>query len=220
MGSTSIVRIPETDWLRWLQEWGKNARTIFASDVAAEKLNRMFQELGASSDENFIDEVEKSLVELRRLKEGVGINQAFLCTLPQEKRIRAKLTEVLNRVAGRKGEVLATGWVDGALEAEIHEVLRNGGRVRIVARKSTDKSVLDAVNRLKRSGAKIKTNNMVHARVLVAEDECIVGSADLKSDSLDLSREAGVYTTDPVIVLSVKDFFEKLWMDEESVDLK
>jgi len=210
------ITIPESNWLRWLREWGKNIVSITVSDESAKKLNWIRKELKASSDENLIERIEESLTELEKLRKGTKINQSLLWTLPQEKSIRLKIEELLNRAADQKGEVLITGWIDGALEQFLLGVLRQKGKLRILGRKSTKKGVNDTMNRLKKSGADIKINNMLHARIVVAEGECTVSSADLKTDSLDQNREVGIYTTDPMIVKKARNFFERVWNEDES----
>jgi len=215
-GIRTNITIAESTWLKWLNQWGKNITTITLSGESARKLNWIKRELKVSSDENLIERIEESLIELEKLRKGVKVNQSLLWTLPQEKEIRVKMDELLNRVAGQKGEVLITGWIEGALEPALHGILKNGGKVRILARKSSEKGVNDTLNRLKKSGANIKTNNMLHARIVVGEGECMISSADLKTDSLDQNREAGVYTTDPTIVKRAKDFFEKVWNEDQS----
>ena len=143
------------------------------------------------------------------------MEQLFLCTTPSEKQIRMKIDDILKGAINAQ-EVLISGWIDGAFVDLLKKLLDNGVKVRIIARSSTQKGDKDAIKELKLSGAEIKTNNMVHARLLIVKDkETIISSADLKTDSMDNNREAGIYCTIPTIVRGATKFFEKVW-DENS----
>lgn len=209
------IRITENDWLEYLKMWGKGIRTITVFNNSAKRLQEMWQKVGATSDEDFIEKLYENQIELGTLKKGEKISQYFICTLPDERSIKDKAREILNRVASNKASALICGWVGSTLEPDVQNILKNGGEVKIICRpEEPGKEVKDVLERIKKSGADIKKDKMMHARVIVGDEECMIMSADMNTFSLDSSREAGVYTTDPVVSERAKRFFEKVW--EES----
>lgn len=69
---------------------------------------------------------------------------------------------------------------------------------------------------LKQSGAEIRIHPMAHARMIVFDDiVAIISSADLDSEGLSNQRQAGIYTTDKVVVRDAIVFFDKLWEEAE-----
>lgn len=209
------VIITEDEWIGYMKEWGKSVKSITVFDHSAKKLQEIWQKVSASSDEDFIEKVYETQIEFEKLKKGEKISQYFVCTLPDERSIKDKAREVLNRVASNKSSALICGWVGSTLEPDIQNILKNGGEVKIICRpEEPGKEVKDVLERIKKSGADIKKDKMMHARVIVGDGECMIMSADMNTFSLDSSREAGVYTTDPVVSERAKRFFEKVW--EES----
>ena len=111
------------------------------------------------------------------------------------------------------------GWVDQALEPDLKQLVESGVAVKLIiptgATKKPSKEVKDAVSRLPRYGIQVRENEWLHGRVLIIDDnEAVISSADLKTDSLDKKREAGIYTTAPTIIRHTAEFFDRVW--EES----
>lgn len=214
------IRIPETDWLNYYDKTGGSVASLVVTDRTARKLSDLRARIGATDDESFVDRIVEALSELDTYRSGIELNQSLLWTLPEDKSIRNKVEEILSRAAGEKGDVLICGFVDSAVEPRLMEVLRQGGQVRILVRKGrsggqeVDRAVGEVLERLKRAGANVEYRNMLHARALIGKSECLISSADLKTDSLDKNREIGVFTTDPRIVQRATTFFEKVWSED------
>lgn len=161
-------------------------------------------------DSEFVSQMVDSLREAPMKKKT-----DFICTLPEQRSIKIKVEEVLSR-AGDVPELLSMGWIDQAVLPDLLKLAEGGVKLRLILpmdeKKTPDRGVRDALKQLQKPGINIKTNNMLHARILVVGDrEAIIGSSDLKTDSLDQNREAGIYTTDPVIVRHAIDFFNMVW---------
>ena len=70
----------------------------------------------------------------------------------------------------------------------------------------------DATSRLVTSGGAVKVHKMLHARIfMIGKKVAIISSADLKSDSLDINYEAGIWTNNSTVIDDAFDFFEKVW---------
>ena len=131
--------------------------------------------------------------------------------------IQEKVKDVLGR-AGDVQEILATGWVDQMVVPDLLNLAQKGISIRLILpageTKQPSRDVRDALKQLSGGRIDIRKNDMLHGRVLISGDrEAIIASSDLKTDSLVQNREAGIYTTDPVVVRQAIDFFNKVWED-------
>lgn len=218
--SNQSLRIPETDWLEMYRRLGKSVASLVVTDRTARGLLNLRSKLGVTDDESFADRIMETFSEVEKYRSGLEVNQTLIWTLPEDKNIRNKAEEILIRAAGDKAEVMICGYVDGALEPRLGEILKQGGKIRIIVRKGgirgkdIDPAVREVIERLKQQRAQIEYRNLFHARALISKGECIVSSADLNTHSLDKNREIGIYTTDPSIVERAKTFFEKVWGEE------
>mgnify|MGYP001147208952 CR=1 FL=1 len=204
--------VARSTFFNWLKLWGRQARVIYVSGDLAKELDHLKSEAGALDYEDLIG----TLVDRYR-KQPAKVDELFLHTLPEDKKLRTKIAEILDRPENVH-EVLITGWIDGVMLDRLNQLFQKGVEVRIIGRHSDEKGVTDAMTRLQRGGAKIKMNNMMHARLIIIDDkEVIVSSADLKSDSLDINREAGIHSTNPTTIREARKFFENVWNESRFV---
>lgn len=216
--ATSIenITVAESDWVNWLNTWGKETRLILLAESALAR----FEDLKKSWKVDDDSELVALMVE--KLHEApLEQKTEFVCTLPQLRSIQDKVKDVLKR-AGDVPEVLATGWVDQIVVPDLLELAKRRVALRLILpageTKQPSRDVKDALRQLSSGGIEIRKNDMLHGRIVVSGDrEAIIASSDLKTDSLIQNREAGIYTTDPTTIRHATDFFNKIW--EESTQL-
>jgi hypothetical protein len=66
------------------------------------------------------------------------------------------------------------------------------------------------IEKLDRHGVEIFTRRNLHAKIVIADNTLIVGSANVSKQSQDLLDEAAILTTDPVAVRRARDFIDRL----------
>ncbi len=194
-----------------LSHWGKLQTVITVSGAVARNLAELKQQTGNIGYEELIGLLLDSYIPAR-----IPLETTFVCTLPSKKAIQTRLQETLTNAESAK-EVSLTGWIDGSIIPALQDLLRKGVHVRLLTRHSTEKGVTNAIQQLRKSRAKIRRNDMVHARMLIVGDqEVLISSADPKASSLVDNREAGVYSTNPVIIRAARGFFEEVWNEPET----
>jgi hypothetical protein len=207
------VVVAESEWVDWLKKWGKEVRLIQLSGVTLKRFDELKRNWKAD-DAELVALMTDKLTDTAANKEP-----EFVCTLPDKRTIEDRFRDILAR-ASDVDEVLVAGWTDQTLEREIKKLSENGVGIRVILgagdTKQASRPVQDAVSRLRRQGIQIKSNDWMHARLLISGDrEAVISSADLKADSLVRNREAGIYSTNPTVVREASDFFERIW--EEAV---
>jgi len=206
------IKVPESDWTKWLNEWGKETRLIPITGPALARFEDLKKSWKVEDDSEL---VALMVDELRQtsIKKEIG----FVCTLPQVRSIQEKVKDVLGR-ASDVPEIMATGWVDQMVVPDLLNLAQRGISIRLILpageTKQPSTDVSDALKHLSGGKIEIRKNDMLHGRVLISGDrEAIIASSDLKTDSLVQNREAGIYTTDPVVVRHVMDFFNEVWKE-------
>jgi hypothetical protein len=204
--------VPESVWASWLGVWGKETRLIPITGVALARFEDLKQLWKVEDDSELV------ALMVDKLRESpIKEEMKFVCTLPEVRSIQDKVSDVLNR-AGGVSELLVAGWVDQIVVPELLKLARGGVAVRLILpageAKKPSRDVQDALRQLGIGGIEIRRNRMLHGRILISGDrEAIIASSDLKTNSLVQNREAGIYTTDPVVVRQAIDFFNKVWAD-------
>lgn len=101
------------------------------------------------------------------------------------------------------------------------------------SKKARDRKNLQALRKLSKAGAKIKINDRLHARFLVAYNTVqkhdyikywgllLIGSFDFNTECLGRERyDAGIKTRNPDLVRSAVELFEQIWNEAESIPLE
>lgn len=60
-------------------------------------------------------------------------------------------------------------------------------------------------------GGNLRTNKILHARLIIVDNEVLVSSADLTKEQLENEFNAGIWTRDKEITQNAVDFFESIW---------
>jgi len=118
-------------------------------------------------------------------------------------------------------EVLICGWVGTILLPKLKEIKEKGINICIITHKTTElkgkpgkQDVDRALNELTQSIGKdhISINPECHCRVLVVDNKALIGSMDLNAISLTgTHREIAVYTEDPEIVRTLRNYFKTIF---------
>jgi len=144
--------------------------------------------------------------------EKVGISQQLLVTLYETKTIREKIAELAQKSAILKEVRIISPYLDNTGAEYIIKMLKNKVDVKLITRKPDKKAHADALTALKGMGASIKTDSMMHARLIIFDDvAAIISSADLDSEGLNNQRQIGILTTDKITIKDAIVFFDKVW---------
>jgi len=144
--------------------------------------------------------------------EKVEISQQLLVTLYETKTIRDKIAEFAQKSAIFKEVRIISPYLDNTGVEHIMKMLKNKVDVKLITRKPDKKAHADALTVLKGMGASIKTDNMMHARLIIFDDvAAIISSADLDSEGLNNQRQIGILTTDKITINDAIAFFDKVW---------
>lgn len=196
-------RVSISEWKNVLGLAGH--RIMLLDRTVVEKLEELRRKWG-------LWRVEDVLFKFIEAYEGVSpdIRQQFLVTMVESKTIRDRLTELANSARWREVRVVSL-YLDNTGAELLIKMIKNGSHVKIITREDK-KAHEDAVNMLKQMGAEVKAHKMAHARMVIFDDiAAIISSADLDSEGLNNQRQAGIYTTDKVVVRDAIVFFDKLW---------
>ncbi|HUW49051.1 MAG TPA: phospholipase D family protein [Patescibacteria group bacterium] len=142
----------------------------------------------------------------------------FVCTSPDTRRIKEKVTEAIDE-SMQGVEILLTGYFDNALVDKLIRALRRGVQVRLLVPHyhPNERDNISATRRVRASNGQVKQHESNHARLMVfGTGAALVSSADPKTDGLDQNYEAGIWTTNRTLIENCRDFFEIIW--NESTD--
>jgi hypothetical protein len=206
------IVIPESEWVDWLKSWGKETRLVSLSGSVVKRFDELKTAWKINDDSELVSLMTDRLRETQFEKKD-----EFLCTLPHTRTIESRIKDMLTR-ASSASEVMIAGWVDQVLEPAIKQLAERKVAIRLIipkgATKLPSREVKDALSRVAGYGVQVRENDWLHGRVLIIDDnEAVVSSADLKTDSLAKNREAGIYTTDPTTVRHVAEFFDIVWSE-------
>jgi phosphatidylserine/phosphatidylglycerophosphate/cardiolipin synthase-like enzyme len=123
----------------------------------------------------------------------------FLCNwMLSHKKIESALVKAASRLNGRV-HVLTT------LETSVH------------SRYSGDEEALNDLSRLQElagAGVYIRLHSEAHAKFMIADDELLITSANIRETSLETNIETGIRVSDTPTVHSFHAFFSYLWLQE------
>ena len=176
-----------------------------------------------------LDEIRRKLATLERVQQEVhrlriimeskeSLMPKFVESSPQ---IRTYGGLIDNQIHPRHGplerDLYIMGYFDQTMLDKLLPIARN---VRII---SPDKALKsrrnkDALTRMSKAGAKVRTHPMLHARIFCIPDRkfLIVGSGDLQSDCIGGTRfDAGIWSNYPELVKFAIDFFNRVWEESD-----
>lgn len=127
--------------------------------------------------------------------------------------------------------IRASGYFSTAMSSLFTDCIKLGASVQLLTQISGRKEAMRLyaidLNELKKAGAQIKTNNNMHARMLLVDyggwpiypkfGVLVLGSFDFNKEGLGGSRhDFGIKTSNLILVNSASKFFERIWNSSES----
>ncbi|MCS7373828.1 MAG: phospholipase D family protein [archaeon GB-1845-036] len=103
-------------------------------------------------------------------------------------------------------------YLDNSGAEYLIKMLKNKVKIKLITRKPDKKQHIEALDILRKHGAEVKYDKMLHARLIIFDDiAAIISSADLDGEGLNNQRQAGIFTTDKIIIKDAITFFDKIW---------
>jgi hypothetical protein len=152
-------------------------------------------------------------------KPTVESKYRFVYNSIEEKSLKTKVEEILAR-AEEGEEILITGWIGSFAIRFLNALKKRNIKFRIITHKPSSpkkgKPASDEYDIFTKVLTKEFSDNVrilgkLHARLLLSEKEALVSTADFTKDSHEEKFEAGISTTDGLMILELKKFFEKMW---------
>lgn len=208
-------RIAESDWVEWLKKWGKDIQEIMVPGEVLRNIDQITEVRGRDYGET----LTRLLVSYGLMKKTLDdIRTAapaeFIFTEPTKKLVKERVTAMLERVQPNE-EIRITGYFGSPFLDTIFKLIEKGFTIKLITRPGLDKESRDSTKRLASQNREfVKVHDTLHARLLIIGNrEAIISSADLKSDSIDTNFEAGVWTTNPIVISDAIQFFDKMWKE-------
>lgn len=195
-------------------EFDKEWRTLESLEERMKNVQKTVEERMGSAQKGF----EPILHDIKQYMSRIqNASLAFVESSPTERSLEPKLRGLLN--TANSGELMLTGYFDQYL-LKVFQTLTPKPAIKFISPELTssksDKVNLDALERLGKIGAEVRVHPMLHARMALSPTEIIAGSADIKSDCLGGRRyDAGIWSNNPILVRSGKDFFNKVWNESK-----
>jgi hypothetical protein len=139
----------------------------------------------------------------------------YYSNTPMDNEIDVQVQQMLSNALH---EILYCGWIDREFLGYLEKAKEHGANVRIITRspEGSSKTVKNDFERLKASFQdNVKMNNLLHDRFIVCDDNLIIGSFYLTSDS-KTRYESVISTSDEKLLNKAKKHFELIWNDKNS----
>lgn len=169
---------------------------------------------------NALDRVQNEVHRLRTILESrESLIPKFVESSPQIRTYDRRILELFD--PSRHGplgrDIYIMGYFDQIM---LNRLLPIANRIKIVspARALKTKKNKDALKRISKKGAEVRTHPMLHARIFCVPDLrfLIVGSGDLQTDCFGGTRfDAGIWSNYPELVKSAIDFFNRVWEESD-----
>jgi len=135
---------------------------------------------------------------------------------------------------GSMAEIDITGYFSETIRETLERIVKIPVRVRIICpffiiKGPRDRKNLEALEKLRQTGAEVKVNDRLHARFLVGYTHgqketrglLLIGSFDFNTECIGKDRyDAGIFTTHPDLVTSATQLFEEIWNEQGSFPLQ
>jgi hypothetical protein len=106
-----------------------------------------------------------------------------------------------------------------------------GGGAELLRLKRGDRLIVDInpnststdpfeIEKLIKRGVKVFYRKSLHAKIIITDNQVLVGSANISNNSKRYLDEAAIFSNDPIIVNRAQDFFEKIASVSKTVSLK
>lgn len=152
----------------------------------------------------------------------------FVYNTRDETFLREKVKGIMNKTEEGE-EILIAGWIGSFGVRLLKSLMKKNVKFRIITHKPTPperrKSPSDEYEVFtkvlcKKYPENVRILTKLHARLLISAKEALVSTADLTKDSHEGKYEAGISTTDGLMILKLKEFFEKMWETSAKLRMK
>lgn len=177
-----------------------------------------------SESEGFREDVfsEKIKYIISLLEKEKETDIKFIESSPEKRDLEGTINAMIQKLS-EKDEICFTGYFDQQLLSLLFEAMKKKSiKVKIICpsiegRGRENKSNKYALEKIMGKGGLVRINDLMHARIVLTNNEILVGSADMKANSFGGKHyEASLWSNNPVIIQKVKNFLKKIW--EESQD--
>jgi len=142
----------------------------------------------------------------------------FLESTSSNRAYKNKVDEILDLViSDQSTELCIIGFVDNSLMPKLEQC---ANRTKIICKeeKKLPRAVQEAQKRLLDFGAEIRELTDFHARLILFNNQIIIGSGDLQALSLNGNRaDASIWTDNDSVVEDAKTFFNQHWLKSTPV---
>lgn len=125
-------------------------------------------------------------------------------------------------------EIWITGHFSNSFAMKIKGLCKKypGCDLRILSIYTTNKKNLDALNKIKADGAKVKIHSTLHSRIFIGYNEetstwkTIIGSYDYNREGISGENiNAGISSQDIEVIQKARDFFKEQWYSSDAQDI-
>jgi len=156
---------------------------------------------------------------------GIDGSEHLICTHPKNFAILNALVEMIENA---KERIFLCNWMLSHKKIEsalVKAASRLNGRVHVLttfetsvhSRYTEGEEALNDLNRLQElagAGVYIRLHPEAHAKFLIADNELLITSANIRETSLENNIETGIRVSDTSTVHSFHAFFSHLWLQE------
>lgn len=206
-------KIEGNEWLRWLKSWRYNIGLISVPDNVAQEINKLMRSMG------FLKEWEVISALLRDVNKDYKLS--LLRGNAEQSVLKNKVHELLKN--SKKRIYAAVQVIDTEIVEDIIGAEKRGVDIKIVIWEPNKKwfeyrrdSKAMALKKLK-DKADIRINTDIHCRMLLVDDEVLIGSMDLDKQGLSVHDNLAIYTSDSAIVKRTEEEFYKMYDDSQDL---
>lgn len=174
-----------------------------------------------------LDEIRRKLAALERLADEVSrlrqmiedkesLRPRFVESSPQIRTYGGMIDRLFER-HGPEEEVYIMGYFDQIMLNKLINIARYLKIISPAGALKTKKNK-DALKRISKAGAQVRTHPMLHSRIFCVPHRrfLIIGSGDLQTDCFGGSRfDAGIWSNYPDLIKSAIDFFNRVWEESD-----
>ena len=152
-------------------------------------------------------------------KPTIESKYSFVYNSIDEKSLKTKVEEFF-KGAEEGEEILITGWIWSFAIRFLKDLKKRNIKFRIITHKhsspkrgqrASDEYEVFTQVLTKEFSDNVRILGKLHSRLLISEKKALVSAADLTKDSHEGKFEAGISTTDGLMILKLIKFFEKMW---------
>ena len=207
------IIITESEWLEWLNLWGRDIRILeISTDV-----ERIIEELKQNwkiTDNN--DLILKIINYAGLFEKQPSPTREFYYNTIDEHSLKHKIE---NMIENAEEKIQISGWIDTTLLRNLKEKANKDVTIEIITKKPNDKSpasVKESYPKLVEF-SEVKRNNKMHSRfIIVDKREILLWSGDFTSYSLTMNFEAGIWINENYFIDQLVNFFNKVWNSEDT----